>query len=442
MFYDTIDKKLYVSGQFQKADNNYVWGVAVWDGIKWDSLQGGFTQFPHQSANPTTPSNFAYKIVRFQNRIYFAGGMYWVNGKNQYNLGIWDITTSSWVYPIAQPPNGVINDIKVHNNTLYACGLFTKFGNTTCNYVAKFDGISWQPVGDFTQFEDNSQGPAQMNCIEIYNNEIYVGGAFNDMTNTPKNIARYDGAGWLNVSTGIQQGGITWVECMEVFNNKLYIGGYFVRTHEVPGNGFITWNGTVFGSAGVHDLNGSGYVKLFKKHKSKLVVTGGFLSYGPYQAYNLFYIDTLKQCSINGLESTFTHSTNSGFSCCELINDSLIVGGAFEYLDTVTANSIGVITDFESNSSCLFTGITENFFENNPVKIYPNPTKDKLNVEFEVAETTKIKLEVLTLLGQSVYVQNELNHKQEIDISSLPEGIYFFKLQRDSEQRVFKVVKD
>lgn len=443
MFYDTIDKKLYVSGQFQKADNDYVWGVAVWNGIKWDSLQGGFTQFPHQPSNPNDPSDFAFRIIRFQNRIYFSGGIYWVNGKNQYHMAVWDLNTSSWVYPIAQPPNGVINDFKVYNNALYACGLFTKFGNTTCNYVAKFDGVSWQPVGDFTQFENDSQGPAQMNCVEIYNNEIYVGGAFDDMSDTPKNLAKYNGTNWVNVSTGIQQGGITWVECMEVFNNKLYIGGYFVSTSEVPGNGFITWDGMSFGLAGSYPLNGSGYVKLLKSRKNKLFVMGGFLSYGPYPAYNMFYIDTLKQCSINGLESTFTHSANSGFSCCDLTDgDSLIVGGAFQFLDTISVNSIGVITNFENNSNCLFTGISESFFENSPVKIYPNPAKDKLTIEFESLELERIKLSISNTLGQNVYSAMGLTQVHNVDISLLPSGIYFLKLQKDLEQKTFKIIKD
>jgi hypothetical protein len=443
MFYDTIDKKLYVSGQFQKADNNYVWGVAVWDGIKWDSLQGGFTQFPHQSANPSQWSEFAHKIVRFQNRLYFIGGIIWVNGKNQYHMGVWDITTSSWVYPIAQPPNDAIYDLKVHNNTLYACGLFTKFGNTTCNYVAKFDGVSWQPVGDITNYFGNYV-PAQVTSVEVYNNEVYLGGYWLDASlTTSRNIAKFNGNNWENVGTGIRQGGVNGVWCLQEFNNKLYIGGRFDKTVEIPGRCIVAWNGNTYEEVNPNGIQNGGYISFFKKHQNKLFVTGGFLSYDFLPAYNIFYIDTLKQCSINGLESTFTNSTaTSGFSCCELINDSLIVGGGIQYLDTVLVNKIGVITNFENNSSCLFTGITENFFENNPLKIYPNPTKDKLNIEFEVAETTKIKLEVLTLLGQSVYVQNELNHKQEIDISSLPEGIYFLKLQRDSEQRVFKVVKD
>jgi hypothetical protein len=442
MFYDTIDKKLYVSGQFQKADNNYVWGVAVWDGIKWDSLQGGFTQYPHQPSNPNDPSDFAFRIVRFQNRIYFAGGIYWVNGKNQYNMAVWDLNTSSWVYPIAQPPNNVINDLKVYNNTLYACGLFTKFGNTTCKYVAKFDGVNWQPVGDFTQFDNNSQGPAQMNCIEFYKNEIYVGGAFDDMSDMPKNLAKYDGSNWVNVSIGIQQGGLTWVECMEVFNNKLYIGGYFVGTSEIPGNGFITWDGVSFGLAGSYLLNGSGYVKLLKSHKNKLFVMGSFLSYGPYPAYNMFYIDTLKQCSINGLESTFTHSATSGFNCCELINDSLIVGGGFQYLDTIVANSIGVITNFENNSSCLITGLNESFFEHTRVKIFPNPVKDKLVVEFQSTNSEKINLSIFNSLSQMVYSIDRMSQKQEIDLTFLPNGIYFLKLQNNSEQKVLKIIKN
>lgn len=86
----------------------------------------------------------------YQGKVYISGGFFWVNGKAQYQYGIFNGTT--WEYPIAEMPNGYILDFKVHNDKLYACGLFTKFGNTICNYVAQYDGTSWQPVGDFNQF--------------------------------------------------------------------------------------------------------------------------------------------------------------------------------------------------------------------------------------------------------------------------------------------------
>jgi hypothetical protein len=439
MFYDKIDKKLYVSGQFQKAENKLVWGVAVWYNNQWDSLKGGFTQFPQQP--PTFPnewSNFAHKIIRFQNKIYFVGGLTWVNGKNQYQMGVWNGVT--WDYPIAEEPNGSILDLKVFHNVLYACGKFTKFGNTTCNYVAKFDGLSWQPVGDFSQFETNAQGPAQINAIEIYKNEIYVGGLFDDSGNTTRNIAKFDGTNWVNVGSGIQQGGINSINALEEFNGELYIGGRFDKTPEIPGQSLVIWDGINYKAVSSYGLQSGDYVESFKKHNDKLFIMGGFQKYGSFNAFMMFYLDSIQQCGLNGMESTFSNPTNQGIYRCELINDSLIVGGLYKYLDTLEVNKIGVITNWKNNSSCLFTGIKENFFNDNVINIYPNPATDKLNIECDAFETKKISLSISNSLGQAIYSLKDLSPKQEIDLTFLPSGIYFVSLQNNSEQKVFKIL--
>jgi hypothetical protein len=421
-----------------------VWGTAVWDGLKWDSLQGGLTRYPHQPplGDPNEAGEFAYKIVRFQNKIYFGGSFYWVNGKNQYNMGVWDCISKKWDYPIAQPPNGPIVDFKVRNNTLYACGQFTKFGNTTCKYVAKFDGSSWQAVGDFTQFENNSQGPAQMNSIEVYNNEVFVGGAFDDQTDTPKNLAKYDGTNWVNVGTGIRQGGVNSVWCLQEHNGKLYIGGRFDKTTEIPGQCLVAWNGSAYEAVNSYGFQQGDYLEHLKSYRGKLYMMGGFFNYGSLPALSFLFLDSLQQCAIDPLSAIWTNPANINMSAFELIDDSLIIGGAYKYLDTVVVNNIGVITNFENNSSCLFTGIRENYFENNLVKIYPNPARNKLNIEFEDFEIKEVNLIVSNSLGQVLYSMNELSQKQEVDISFLQSGIYFLRLQKGSEQSTFKIIKE
>jgi hypothetical protein len=443
MFYDTIDKVIYVSGQFAQADNKTVWGVARWHNNMWDSLRGGFAQFPQQTPSINSGSqSWAWTITRFQNKIYFVGGISYVSGQLTCCMAVWNGT--GWDAPMAQLPNGLIYGLKVYNNTLYACGEFTKFGTTTCNYIAKYDGISWQPVGDFSKFFKTYGPPTQITSLEFYNNELYVAGAFDDSTGTPKNIAKFDGTKWVNVGTGIQQGGITYVNTMQEFNNKLYIGGRFGKTTQIPGEGLVYWDGLDYHGVNSESIINGGQVNYMNKYKDeRLVVIGGFNNYSTPSIIGMFYVGVDNvPCGISGMDSTFSNLTFYNLERCTFIGDSLIVAGLFKKLDTVSANSIGVIRNYNNNPNCLSVGIKNNSFENDFVKVYPNPFKDKLNVEFSTNEIKDKKIYITNTLGQVVYSLENLNIKQEIDISNLASGIYYLKIQNSSTQKVVKIIKE
>lgn len=71
----------------------------------------------------------------------------------------------------------------------------------------------------------------------------------------------------------------------------------------------------------------------------------------------------------------------------------------------------------------------------------PNPTTGKL--QFEIEQTYGIdKLTILNTLGEEVYKLVKPGLKQEIDISFLPAGIYYFQAENKQGQLVYKVVKE
>ena len=437
LFYDTLDKKLYAGGHFKYADNKIAWGVAVWNGNFWDSLAGGLTQYPQNTSGASYSTNFIYKMIKFQNKIYCIGSFDYVNGKPAAEIAVWNGVT--WEFPIAEHPNWQIQDLLVFNNILYACGLFTKFGNTTCNYIAKFDGNSWQPVGDFTKYCKNSGLPAQMNAITVFRDEIYVGGAWDDSTGTTRNIAKFDGSNWINVGTGISQGGVNSVFDLEVFKDELYIGGRFSKTNEIPGNSLVKWDGASYKTIGYDQLTSGSFISQLKSSKKHLAAIGNFQNIGDTGTYNLFYLDSNTACYINDLKSMYL---NGGLVCAEYINDSLIVGGSFTMLGNVNANCVGVITNYDVNTNCFYVGINNRTINENIVSLFPNPFQDRLNITFDSDVFYKIRLRITNTLGQIVYSKNNLEQKQEIDLRFLPSGVYFIKLQNNSEQKVFKLIKD
>lgn len=61
-------------------------------------------------------------------------------------------------------------------------------------------------------------------------------------------------------------------------------------------------------------------------------------------------------------------------------------------------------------------------------KIYPNPTKGEISIEFDGKIVQNMKIEVINSHGQIVFSKNVIEEKSlKIDISHLPKGIYFLK---------------
>ncbi len=90
---------------------------------------------------------------------------------------------------------------------------------------------------------------------------------------------------------------------------------------------------------------------------------------------------------------------------------------------------------FVITATDTITGLTETYgYE---LKIYPNPFTSKLFVK-----TAKdAKLNIFSLCGELLLEYRLRNSDDEIDMSRLPPGIYFLRLQAGSEVMTKKVVK-
>ena len=64
------------------------------------------------------------------------------------------------------------------------------------------------------------------------------------------------------------------------------------------------------------------------------------------------------------------------------------------------------------------------------LKIYPNPSKNNLNIELNNKVYNEFKFEIINILGESISVSNNpfiVENKCNIDISSLKNGVYILK---------------
>lgn len=72
---------------------------------------------------------------------------------------------------------------------------------------------------------------------------------------------------------------------------------------------------------------------------------------------------------------------------------------------------------------------TRNVSDNKNVRLFPNPTKGVLNLEFN--STGKVKLEVYDLLGKKMTDLSYQGLASSFDLSDLPNGLYIIRINDD-----------
>ena len=105
-----------------------------------------------------------------------------------------------------------------------------------------------------------------------------------------------------------------------------------------------------------------------------------------------------------------------------------ITGLVYYKKDTISCGS--------PDLTCM--SINENIINNN-LSIYPNPTKDNLTIETN--SITEQRIEILNLIGQTVYT-NIINRKATVNTSAFAKGVYILKLSSYKETIVRKFVKE
>ncbi len=75
---------------------------------------------------------------------------------------------------------------------------------------------------------------------------------------------------------------------------------------------------------------------------------------------------------------------------------------------------------------------------------YPNPFRDALTVEYELANSSVVKIEVYDFTGRKITeLQNKVeeagNHSKVFDGIKLNSGMYFLKITVDQNEYVTKV---
>lgn len=372
--------KLYVFGNFFKAGKNYTKKMAAWNGISWDTLKATGNNAP----------DFAYIL----NDEMYVWGLDSINGMKINGLARFD-GTNWYDVPTPQTPGHTASYVVSFQGKLYKSGQVTP-SSSDAN-LSYSDGTNWIPWVGISG--NNNKAVFGMKVIDTL---MFVYGRFYSIAGTQcAGLAAYNGKQWYGFGQGLStdQGWET-VENIQKIGNDLYITGLFNKIEGIANSNFPAGLST-----NLAKFDGQKWCIISPPFNN--VVLGVVKFNGDLYAYGGF--EKIGNDSIRSFGKY-----NGGFN--SICSQSV----------TITMSTIGLHEIIE--------------FEN--FKLFPNPTKDKLTLEFSISDGSVAKLELINSTGQIVNSFESKNHKQEIDLSVFSNGIYFLKIQTQSGQKIIKVVKE
>jgi hypothetical protein len=284
---------LYAGGVFDTAGGAPANCIAKWDGAAWSPLGSGTNSTVFDLAVFDDGSGPALYVA---GQFFQAGGLP-AAGIAKWDGAAWSVPgggvggTLPWVYALTEFDDG-------SGPALYGGGSFEAAGGVPASRMAKWDGVAWSPLADggtfgpvyaLTVFDDGS-GPA-----------LYAGGQFIAAGGVPASrIAKWDGAEWSLLGSGVEGGDAPRVFALTVFDDgagagpALYAGGQFMTAGGVTANSVARWNGAAWSALdsgmGGGDLPGLGALAVFDDGAgagAALYAGGQFTAAGGVSANNI-----------------------------------------------------------------------------------------------------------------------------------------------------------
>ena len=248
-FDDGTGPSLFVGGDFTQAGSSRALGIAKWDGHSWSSIGEGTSRDVRALAEFDDGTGPALYVA---GRFTSVGGMP-VGRIAKWNGVDWEPLGSglSWyVYALAVFDDG-------SGPALYAAGRFGQAGGVPATRIAKWDGASWSALGSGIEGED-----AEVLALTVFDDgngeALYATGSFTTAGGVPvKDIAKWDGASWSALGTGIEgtdNGSPPKGVCLATFDDgsgpALYVGGNFTTAGGIEVDNIARWDGGSWSAVG------------------------------------------------------------------------------------------------------------------------------------------------------------------------------------------------
>jgi hypothetical protein len=168
-----------------------------------------------------------------------------------------------------------VSALTAYNGKLVAGGYFTAAGGMACSGIASWDGSSWEPLGNGVG--GGSYGSSPVSALTVYNGQLVAGGSFTTAGGVACNyVASWNGSSWQPLGSGM--GGTSpEVASLIVYNGQLVAGGYFTAAGGVACSCIASWDGSSWQPLGSGMNEGVGALIAYN---GQLVAGGGFTTAG------------------------------------------------------------------------------------------------------------------------------------------------------------------
>jgi Secretion system C-terminal sorting domain/Domain of unknown function (DUF5122) beta-propeller len=436
MMADDAENRLYMGGDFAKAYGDTVLsGICYYQNGHYYNMGCGVGWGCNW--NPANGLTSAVRtIVKYNGNIVIGGNFSKLDDKPVKYLGMWNGT--DWD-SIGKCPNGSIAALYVtSDNKLIVGGHFDSIGGISCYNIAIWDGINWST---FSNPMPIPLGNLHINCIIEYNNELYVGGNFENGSGGLNELAKWDGNNWVNPGISFT-GGFAAVDKMLIYQNELYVIGGFNISNGNLSNNIVRYDGQNWKDVG----GGTDEFSVIYDiciHNGKLYAVGPFNYAGGINAKYIAYWDGNQWCGLG------TNFDGVNFRIASLNNELFI--GSWITIDSDTVNYVARWTGGNYVDTCgSLTTINEPTTTTQPIQIHPNPT----TAQFTITTNQLIQnIKIYNTIGQCVQhspllrrepvpQMREAEAEASIDISHLQSGIYLIEVQTEKGVLRKKVIKE
>jgi hypothetical protein len=395
IYSDTVDDRLYIGGYTAS-------GICYYDG---DSIT---------AMGNVLCTGGVQKIIRYNDTLYI-GGNCGTRSILKWNGTIWDTVGIS--------ANGWVSAFYVWNNELYVGGSFTSIGGVNANSLAKYDGSSWSPVGNYPGNNNFiSQG---VFAITVYNGELFVGGLIIDSAGNQTNLLRWNGTNWGNVGQGLH-GGWSYVNAFAEYNSQLYIGGAFTVADGNPGDYIVKWDGTTLSDVGggvMGEFSSNGRVHDLRVYNNALYAGGAFSYAGGVFAQYIAKWDGTNWCG-------FGDTLHNIVVALETFRGDLYMGGTWWIIgsDTLAGAAKWIGGTYVDTCGILSTGVTEQTQQNLSVHVFPNPVTTNATFTIKGLEGNKSFI-IYDQLGKEVWKRETGENQIEFSTEGIAAGLYFYRIE-------------